>query len=307
MAINPAAQQRALLAIKMMIDDQLGIMKAAKIAKTSRRTIHKVMKLLRIRTKMEKGKLTIIKSTAEKMIDFITYMSQGNSATKSAKMAKTTVRTMAKQTVDGNPIIVKEGVFWKLNAYPLYTHSMVIYGHIVGLDGGIQGQHIEEDGSIKSPNAPDIWWQIDFDEFQSTLPEEEVGEFYKDEIVSYLRDILEIPIQVNEVLTERFLGNDDVLADAISEGRVDADGNMLVTPLENILSRYQVKLYEYVNYGIDDNHMMRELGLISVPNMGDRVATGLFQIFFVKDEPLAYPPSGPLEIDFEYNLRDERF
>ena len=48
MAINPAAQQRALLAIKMMIDDQLGIMKAAQIAKTSRRTIHKVMKLLRI-------------------------------------------------------------------------------------------------------------------------------------------------------------------------------------------------------------------------------------------------------------------
>ena len=205
MAINPAAQQRALLAIKMMIDDQLGIMKAAQIAKTSRRTIHKVMKLLGIRTKMEKGKLTIIKSTAEKMIDFITYMSQGNSATKSAKMAKTTVRTMARQTVDGNPIIVKEGVFWKLNAYPLYTHSMVLYGHIVGLDGGIQGQHIEDDGSIRSPDAPDIWWQIDFDEFQSTLPEEEVGEFYKDEIVSYLRDILEIPIQVNEVLAERFL------------------------------------------------------------------------------------------------------
>ena len=60
MAINPAAQQRALLAIKMMIDDQLGIMKAAQIAKTSRRTIHKVMKLLGIRTKMEKVRFSFV-------------------------------------------------------------------------------------------------------------------------------------------------------------------------------------------------------------------------------------------------------
>ena len=307
MAINPAAQQRALLAIKMMMEDELGIMKAAQLARTSRRTIHKVMKLLGIKTKMEKGRLAIVKSTVEKTLDFIKNMASGQSATQAAKNAKTTVKTMSKQLISGNPVIIKEGGFWKLNAFPLYTHSMVLYGHIVGLDGGIQGQHIEEDGSIKSPNAPDIWWQIDFDEFQSTLTEEEVGEFYKDEIVSYLRDILELPVEVNDVLAERFLGNDDVLADAIAEGRVDADGNMLVTPLENILSRYQVKLYDYVNYGIDDNHLMRELGVISVPDMGDKVATGLFQIFFVKDEPLAYPTTGPLEIDFEYNLRDERF
>ena len=113
---------------------------------------------------------------------------------------------MAKQRVDGKPIIVKEDGFWKLNAFPLYTHSLVIYGYLVDMDGNIQGNSIEEDGEIKSPDAPDIWWQIDFNEFLSTLPDYEVGEFYKDDIVEMLREQLELPLVENETLAERFLG-----------------------------------------------------------------------------------------------------
>ena len=63
---------------------------------------------------------------------------------------------------------------------------------------------------------------------------------------------------------------------------------------------------EFINYGIDDNHLDREINYVSKEDLGEVESLGLFQIFFVKDEPLAYPPEGPLEIIYEYNLNNER-
>lgn len=305
--MSPQAQQRALRALSLMIKEGFGIMKASELAKSSRRSVKKYMKLFGIKTKKGKrGKLVIVKTLQQRMHEFIMYMSKGDSATKAAKKANTQVRTMAKQRVDGKPIIVKEDGFWKLNAFPLYTHSLVIYGYLVDMDGNIQGNSIEEDGEIKSPDAPDIWWQIDFNEFLSTLPDYEVGEFYKDDIVEMLREQLELPLVENETLAERFLGNEKVLDSALELGRVDDDGNMLVTPLENLVNRYEIKMNEFINYGIDDNHLDRKINYVSKDDLGEVESLGLFQIFFVKDEPLAYPPEGPLEIIYEYNLNNER-
>ena len=265
------------------------------------------MKLFGIKTKKGKrGRLVIVKNLQQRMHEFIMHMVAGDSATSAAKKANTQVRTMAKQIVDGEPIIIKDGRNWKLNAYPLYTHSLVIYGYIVDMEGKIQGNHTDEDGEIRSPDAPDIWWQIDFDEFKSTLPDYEVGEFYRDDIVNMLREQLELPLVANETLAERFLGNDDVLEDAQNNERVDGEGNMLLSPLENLLSRYDVKLNEFINYGVDDNHPSREINYISKNNLGEVTANGLFQIFFVKDEPVTYPADGPLEVPYTYNLNEER-
>jgi len=306
--MSPQAQQRALRALSLMIEEGMGIMKASAAARSSRRSVKKYMKLFGIKTKKgKKGKLVIVKNLQQRMHEFIMHMMAGDSATSAATKANTQVRTMAKQIIDGEPIIIKEGRRWQLNAYPLYTHSLVIYGYIVDMEGKIQGNHLDEGGEIKSPDAPDIWWQIDFDEFKSTLPDYEVGEFYKEDIVDMLREQLELPLVANETLAERFLGNDDVLADADANERIDEDGNMLLTPLENILSRYDVKLNEFINYGIDDNHPSREINYISKKRLGEVTSLGLFQIFFVKDEPITYPADGPLEVSFTYNLQNERF
>lgn len=305
--MSPQAQQRALRALSLMIDEGMGIMKASAAARSSRRSVKKYMKLFGIKTKKGKrGRLVIVKNLQQRMHEFIMHMVAGDSATSAAKKANTQVRTMAKQIVDGEPIIIKDGRNWKLNAYPLYTHSLVIYGYIVDMEGKIQGNHTDEDGEIRSPDAPDIWWQIDFDEFKSTLPDYEVGEFYRDDIVNMLREQLELPLVANETLAERFLGNDDVLEDAQNNERVDGEGNMLLSPLENLLSRYDVKLNEFINYGVDDNHPSREINYISKNNLGEVTANGLFQIFFVKDEPVTYPADGPLEVPYTYNLNEER-
>ena len=304
--MSTQAQQRALRALSLMIDEGLGIMKAAAAAKSSRRSVHKYMKLFGIRTKLKKGKMVIIKSLEQRKHEFIMHMIAGDSATMAAKKANTTINTMKKQKVDGDKIIIKSDRFWVLNVYPLYTHSLVIYGYIVGMDGNIQGNHMEDDGEIRSPDAADIWWQVDFDEFISTLPDYEVGELWKDDIVDLLRTQLEMPLVANETLAERFLGNDSVLSDAVNYDRVDADGNMLLSPLENILSRYQIKMHDFINYGVDDNHPYRAIDYIAKSKLEEVTSKGLFQIFFVGDEPKTYPEDGPLEIEFTYNLKDER-
>ena len=304
--MKPAVVQRVLVALDLMIRGGYGIMEAAKEAGTTRRAIRNYLVMKKIRTYKEKGKLKIAKNLKQRMYEFIQNMADGDSATKAARKAKTTVKTMSKQEIDGNSIIEKVDRFWEITVYPLHTHSMVIYGHIIGLGDNIQGKTEDVDGEIKSPDAPDIWWQIDFDEFDSTLDEWEVGEFYSPKIVEWLRNELQMPLFTNDSLVERFIGHEGVEEHALDSDRVDDDGNMLVSSLENLLSRYNVRLHDVVNYGIDDNHPHRQVQWVSKHALGEKDSLGRFQIFFVKDEPLTYPKDGPLEMVYEYNLNEER-
>ena len=304
--MKPAVVQRVLVALDLMMRGGYGIMEAAKEAGTTRRAIRNYLVMKKIRTYKEKGKLKIAKNLKQRMYEFIQNMADGDSATKAARKAKTTVKTMSKQEIDGNSIIEKVDRFWEITVYPLHTHSMVIYGHIIGLGDNIQGKTEDVDGEIKSPDAPDIWWQIDFDEFDSTLDEWEVGEFYSPKIVEWLRNELQMPLFTNDSLVERFIGHEGVEEHALGSDRVDDDGNMLVSSLENLLSRYNVRLHDVVNYGIDDNHPHRQVQWVSKHALGEKDSLGRFQIFFVKDEPLTYPKDGPLEMVYEYNLNEER-
>ena len=220
-------------------------------------------------------------------------MSQRHSATRASKMANTTVRTMRNQERLGVPIIIKVGGRWEPNVLIVYRHNLVIYGHVIGLGGNIQGFFEEEDGTIISPDAPSIWWQIDFDDFISTLPDTEVGEFWAPIIVNWLRNELEVPFIANEVLVNSFLNNDDIIEDAINQGRLEVGDEMPLTYLENLLSRYNVRLHNTVNYGLDDNHPLGEIIYIKREDLEDVTATGLFQVFYVKDAPIAYPQDGP--------------
>ena len=87
---------------------------------------------------------------------------------------------------------------------------------------------------------------------------------------------------------------------------MEDDGEMKLTILEDLLSRYKVKMHTTVNYGLDDNHPIGTINYIKKENLGVVSSEGLFQIFYVKDIPLAYPKEGPLEMAFEYDLEDER-
>ncbi len=317
-------QQRALEAINRMMRDGIGIMRAARLSRSSRRTIKKYMRNQGIRTKMVRGSMRIVPSMPQRINAFVMHMNNGYSATASAKAVGTTVRTMSRKEIDGSPIITKVGRRWELNVVPLYRHSIVVYGRIIGLGDNIQGSgavpnSLEEnkpdsqegvsEEDISSPDADTaIWFQVDFDDFITTLSRDKVGAYYRPLIMDALRTQLETPNIPDESLALKFLNNADVREHSTANNRL-ADGD--VTRLEQIMNRYNVRLYSPPNYGVDDNLMPRDIEMVQRDELGEEVSFGDFQIFMLReDETAIYPQDGsgrpyPVEIRVDYNLADE--
>ena len=277
------------------------------------------MRLQGIRHTVARGHMRIIPNMEQRIHSFVLHMNRGYSATASAKAVGTQVRTMARKEINGHPIILKVGNRWRLNVVPLYRHSLVVYGRIVGLGDNIQGsgevpQGLEEnrpdeqenlqEEDIQSPDADTaIWFQVDFDDFITTLPRDVVGVYYRPIIMDALREQLETPNIPDETLALRFLNNNDVREHSAANNRL---GEGEITRLEQIMSRYNVRLYSPPNYGVDDNLMARDIEMIPIDELGEEVSFGDFQVFMLRDdEPSIYPPDAPVEIRVDYDLTDE--
>lgn len=323
--LRAAANERARIALAIMQREGLGIEAAAARVKTTRRNVRRFMQDMGITTRRsrrrgDRGKLLITRQPLQKVRDFIDDMNQGLSATAAAKRSHTTVRTMSNIMVKGEPLLVKVNNRWQLNVLIKHIYSLVYYGYLTGLGGKVQGggedhpeehQYGEEDdeGLIESPDAPSIWWQIDFDYFTSTLPEELVGQFWKPAIMQWLREELEMPNIVATGMSMNFLGNSDVEADAVENDRIDDDGNMKLTQIEAWMNRYDMTMHPTVNFGLDDNHTPRDVDFepVSAVKAGIPVsAEGRYQIIIRRDDEVyTYPKSGPKIMTFEYDLSDE--
>ena len=323
--LRASANERARIALAIMQREGLGIEAAAARVKTTRRNVRRFMKDIGISTRRsrrrgDRGKLLVTRQPLQKVRDFIDDMNQGMSATAAAKKSHTTVRTMSKILVKGEPLLVKTNNRWELNVLIKHIYSLVYYGYLTGLGGKVQGggedhpdEHQygeeEEDGIIESPDAPSVWWQIDFDYFVSTLPEERVGQFWNPAIMQWLREELETPNLVEIGISTNFLGNVDVADDAEYNDRIDDDGNMKLTQIETWMNRYDMTMHPTVNFGLDDNHTPRDVDFepISAVRAGIPVsAEGRYQIIIRReDEVYTYPKSGPKKLTFDYDLSDE--
>ena len=323
--LRASANERARIALAIMQREGLGIEAAAARVKTTRRNVRRFMKDMGISTRRsrrrgDRGKLLVTRQPLQKVRDFIDDMNQGMSATAAAKKSHTTVRTMSKILVKGEPLLVKTNNRWELNVLIKHIYSLVYYGYLTGLGGKVQGggedhpdehQYGEEDeeGIIESPDAPSVWWQIDFDYFVSTLPEERVGQFWKPAIMQWLREELETPNLVEIGISTNFLGNVDVADDAEYNDRIDDEGNMKLTQIETWMNRYDMTMHPTVNFGLDDNHTPRDVDFepISAVRAGIPVsAEGRYQIIIRReDEVYTYPKSGPKKLTFDYDLSDE--
>ena len=316
---DPDIENRVLLALNLMNRNGWGIERASKYAKTTRRTVRKYAKHLGINLKGRFGvKLKPVLKPDAKVVDFLRLMHEGNSATASAKMLKTQVRTMAKRTYKGVPIIVKVGNRWQINFVPVKDHAIVYYGKLVGFKDNIQGRNKLFGPDANKPqnkkkqdeDYADIWWQLDFDNFASTLPVEEVAEYWKDEVMKRLRRRLESANITDVPLVTKFKTNKEVDNDMKAKGRT---GNR-VSELEKMTKRYDFRLGDEVNAGIDERfNPSRGLDFIPKANFvkgnkdTKRTAIGKFQIFFLRKNYLvSYPRGGPMKLSFSYDLTDEK-
>jgi hypothetical protein len=152
----------------------------------------------------------------------------------------------------------------------------------------------------------DIWWQVDFENWNSTLSPFEVAEFWKPQVMTILRQKLESLIISDADLANKFLGNSKVSAHAASTGRISASGDMDLTRLEQILQRYEAKMMSDVSTGVDDNLMFRPPIYLSKSELTEETSKGQFQVMFLNEDTAMQYPTKPEVIEVKHNLNDEQ-
>ena len=317
--MSPDTERRVLIALDQMIRSQQGLHSAARAAHTTARTVRayavaKGIKLIR----MANGRFRVGRSPQQKIKDLIMGMHQGKSATATCKALYTTVGTMAKQTLDyqgtAYPIMVKQGSYWRSTFLPVFSYSIVFYGKLLAMGDKVQGAGSQAGPKAKQsqtdPNYADIWWQIDFNHFDSSLNDVTVAEFWKPAIMQKLRSELEDYTVTDPMLSGKFLGNAQVSANAQSKSRIQR-GTMKLSALEQMMNRYDIRMDGKVNAGVDDNLTPRDPDFILLSdiisgNAGAYQSQGLFQVMVMKRSGVAtYPVSGPKPVSFSYDLNDE--
>ncbi len=314
--MNRDAANRAAIAVARIINNGESFSAASRSVGTTVRTVKLFLRENSIgMERASNGRWSIIRSARQKVPEFLELLWSGESATRAAQSLNTTIRTMSNQMLPDDagttrPVIVKVGNTWTPNFLGVRDYSMTLHGSLIGLNDSVQGRG-EQEGPDADPDAADaeyadIWWQVDFNNFESTLSLSEVGNFWRLPIVDYLRSYLESPTQINTSLANRFLGNSDVSASASVGGRIAADGSMMLSRLEQFLERYDLRMAPDVTVGVEPaSGLISPVRWIWVDDFGSnpsRVASGLWQVMFLTNsERQEYP----ITINYEYDLLDE--
>jgi len=316
MPLSSDAANRAAVAVARVIANGESFSAAARAVGTSLRTIKLFLRENRIgMERNQAGRWEIIRTPAQKIPEFLEGIWSGESATAMARRLNTTVRTMSNQMLPDEsgtmrPVIVKIGNTWTPNFVGVREYSMTLHGSLIGLNDSVQGR-----GEQAGPNAQqedadpeyaDIWWQVDFNSFPSTLAIGEVGSYYQASIVEALRAYLETPDFANRGLANRFLGNASVAASAGAAGRIAADGSMMLSRLEQFLERYDIRMAPDVTVGVEPaSGLVSPINWIWLGDFGtdsDRRATGLWQVMFLTS---AERQEYPITVNYDYDLLDE--
>jgi hypothetical protein len=188
----------------------------------------------------------------------------------------------------------------------------VVYGYLLGLGDTIQGHDTQIGPKAKAtaadPNYADIWWQVDFNSFDSTLKGKNLIAKYKKPIVELLKRELQTPAINNAGLVALFGTNSKVSAAAALAGRT---GNFKLTELENLLERYDIHMDDRlskINMGVDDSQGTRGSWVLkrNLTSGGSRSSDGKFQVMFMRKSGLTtYPSAGPKTVQLNYSLANE--
>ncbi len=319
MSMKAVTLRKCRVAQRLMDREDLGLKAAAKRAKTTPRTLKQYFKDVGIKIRRQgTGQYRLVLPPKQLREKFLRRMADGDSATKAAKALNTTVRKMRYQRLPSGgkfyPIIRKDpiGKRWEPNFTWVSENSVVVYGYLLGLGDTIQGRDSQmgpnAQANVADPNYADIWWQVDFNSFDSTLKGKSLIEKYKKPIVDLLKRELQTPAVSNAALVALFGTNSKVAAAASAAGRT---GNFQLTELENLLERYDIHMddrMDKINMGVDDSQGTRGEWVLSrnIASGGSRSSDGKFQVMFMRKSGLTtYPSAGPKTVRLNYSLANE--
>ena len=331
--MRPVTIRKCRRAYTMMRDNNSSLGAASKAVGTTPRSLKKFFGDNKINIKrLAGGQYRIVlppKELKEQMLMLMQPrpLGKGMSATRASKELHTTVQRMRYQRFPVDtplgkryyPILKKNAIGkWESNFSPVSENSLIVYGYIYGLQEAVQGKATQLGPAAKAtnsdPNYADIWWQIDFNSFESTLTGKNLIGKYKKSIIDLVKKEMMTPKITNIRLATKFLGNAKVAAAATASGRATAGANMKLTVLEDLLERYDIHMDKDMNkikMGIDsirsgkiDWVLKRRLN----PGMttSKRTSKGNFQVMFLRRNGLStYPSAGPKKLNLRYDLSKE--
>ncbi len=308
-----AVLERVKKAIALMERRGIGIDSAARMVGTDRRTIYKYLAQQGIKTvRQGKTKKVVIQRSADqKKIDFVWAMSKGKSATEAAQELNTTVKSMAKVKENGQPIIKKVKRRWMAQFLPVFNHRLVVYGTLTGFNRKTLGRNKVSPNKVTDKNLDkeyaEIWWQIDFNNFKSTLDALDVGECHAPLIYLMLKTRMETPSLTNPTLVGSFNTDPRIQQDILAQNRGTTPANTLISPLENLFEKYDLRFDDDYNWGVDDNMGARPVELLSIKSAQTKYfqPVGMFQILVLRQGYAEYYPDSPLRIHYRVNVKSE--
>jgi len=308
-----AVLERVKKAVALMERRGMGIDSASKLVGTDRRTVYRYLTQQGIKIVREgkSRKVVIQRSPNQKKVDFIWAMSKGQTATEAAKELNTTVKSMAKVKEDGNPIIKKVGRKWIAQFLPVFNHKLVVYGTLSGFNGKTLGRQKVAPTKANDKNLDkdyaEIWWQIDFNNFKSTLDALDVGECHAPQIYLMLKSRLEIPSLFNPQLVTSFNTDPRIQQHIVNEGRGTNASDTLISPLENMFEKYELHFDDDFNWGVDDNMNARPIELLNIKDAKKKYfqPVGMFQVLVLRKGYAEYYPETPIRMHYRVNVKQE--
>ena len=293
--------ERVKKAVALMERRGMGIDSASKLVGTDRRTVYRYLT----------QQVVIQRSPSQKKVDFIWAMSKGQSATEAAQELNTTVKSMAKVKEDGTPIIKKVGRKWVAQFLPVFNHRLVVYGTLSGFNGKTLGRQKVAPTKANDKNLDkdyaEIWWQIDFNNFKSTLDALDVGECHAPQIYLMIKSRLEIPSILNPQLVTSFNTDPRIQQHIVNEGRGTNASDTLISPLENMFEKYELHFDDDFNWGVDDNMNARPIELLSIKDAKKKYfqPVGMFQVLVLRKGYAEYYPESPIRMHYRVNVKQE--
>jgi hypothetical protein len=317
--MKPETIRRCRVAQRLMDQQDLGLSAAARRAKTTSRTLKNYFQSVGIKIKkVPGGQYRMVLPPKELRDKFLRRMMDGESATQAAKNLHTSVKKMRYQRFGYGgkyyPILKKNPITkrWEPNFVWVSDYSVVTYGYLLGLGDTVQGHDTQmgpkASATKADPAYADIWWQVDFDSFESTLDPQSLIAKYKKPIMDLLKKELETATITNAALVALFGTNAKVAAAATASGRT---GNFKITELENLLERYDIHMddrMDKINMGVDDSLGTKGNWVLkrAISAAGGKRAQGRFQVMFMRRSGLTtYPSAGPKTVTLRYSINNE--
>lgn len=231
------AIDRAKRAIKLM-EKGVPVAEAIKKAGTSLGTVKKELqrqgKKARIVKTRRGQKRTVSGYHAKKAEDVARKMQyDGLSATAACRDCHTQIGTVKDVRLAGKcKLLRKYGRTYRLQVYEVNTYAAVFYGRLrnVGSPIAITSRRglLEDPRTISKSKLPSddyasILWQLDFDDFRSTLSSRDVCDKYLDDILPWLRAELEQKTVSKTIVSWLMKSGDQGLSKLIDAGLLTAD------------------------------------------------------------------------------------